>query len=313
MSPKRQNQIDRALAILDKTGSADLLIQSDLILFIFKKTERIIAALYIITDTFPQEEPLKWQLRTTGAYLLNEFMSFKKRNEVHYKDALHAMSEPLSLLLSFFDLAHVADLISPMNFGVMRKEISILTHLLENAERIGEPVTVRSALPDDFFGISKRLFRSSRDMKEQTAEEASSRKQVRPAQDFGELLHTQSPVKDTHKGHTGIRDSMSFMRNAKNSSKSHREENTLKDKEKSQNVASTESKISYENSEESRKNKIIEILKDRHSATIKDFSLVIYDCSEKTIQRLLGRMVETGVLKREGERRWSVYKIAEKN
>jgi len=41
--------------------------------------------------------------------------------------------------------------------------------------------------------------------------------------------------------------------------------------------------------------------------TIKDFTKNIKDCSEKTIQRELLAMVAKGVLKKEGERRWSKY------
>ncbi|MEK7612577.1 MAG: hypothetical protein AAB449_00295 [Patescibacteria group bacterium] len=42
-------------------------------------------------------------------------------------------------------------------------------------------------------------------------------------------------------------------------------------------------------------------------ASIKDIVKIVTDCSEKTIQRELGYLIDQGLIKKEGERRWSVY------
>jgi DeoR/GlpR family transcriptional regulator of sugar metabolism len=59
----------------------------------------------------------------------------------------------------------------------------------------------------------------------------------------------------------------------------------------------------------SRQELIINTLKGQNNLTIKDFTKVIKDCSEKTIQRELLDLVEKGLIKKEGERRWSRYSI----
>ncbi|MDQ5893206.1 MAG: hypothetical protein QG640_217 [Patescibacteria group bacterium] len=59
----------------------------------------------------------------------------------------------------------------------------------------------------------------------------------------------------------------------------------------------------------SRQENIIGLLKKDSNLTIKDFTKVIKDCSEKTIQRELILLVEKGVIKRVGERRWSTYSL----
>ncbi len=56
-----------------------------------------------------------------------------------------------------------------------------------------------------------------------------------------------------------------------------------------------------------RKTVILDLIDKKQRVTIKDISDVVKDCSEKTIQRELASLVEGGVLKREGERRWSTY------
>ena len=59
----------------------------------------------------------------------------------------------------------------------------------------------------------------------------------------------------------------------------------------------------------SRQEIILSMLKSGVKLTIKDFAKNIKDCSEKTIQRELLSLVSKGVLKKEGERRWSKYFI----
>lgn len=83
----------------------------------------------------------------------------------------------------------------------------------------------------------------------------------------------------------------------------------------------TEQKDTAQNTKPQYKERIHEIQKDRRAAilglvqkkdriTVKDATNVIKDCSEKTIQRELLALVKQGVLKKEGERRWSTYSLA---
>jgi hypothetical protein len=61
----------------------------------------------------------------------------------------------------------------------------------------------------------------------------------------------------------------------------------------------------------SRQSIIISLLKRKKEIMIKDVSPLIAGVSEKTIQRELLSMVHSGVLKKEGEKRWSRYSLAE--
>jgi hypothetical protein len=55
---------------------------------------------------------------------------------------------------------------------------------------------------------------------------------------------------------------------------------------------------------------ILELVRKRKTLSIKEIAEVIKDCSEKTIQRELNALINRGLIKREGERRWSVYRPA---
>lgn len=59
----------------------------------------------------------------------------------------------------------------------------------------------------------------------------------------------------------------------------------------------------------SRTEDIMKIIKDNGKVTIKDISTRIKNCSEKTIQRELLKMVSLNLIKKEGERRWSTYSV----
>ncbi|MGH7250205.1 MAG: hypothetical protein ACREGC_04470, partial [Minisyncoccia bacterium] len=52
---------------------------------------------------------------------------------------------------------------------------------------------------------------------------------------------------------------------------------------------------------------ILGIVKKNRGVSIKDISAIIKDCSEKTIQRELASLISQGLVRKEGERRWSVY------
>lgn len=58
-----------------------------------------------------------------------------------------------------------------------------------------------------------------------------------------------------------------------------------------------------------RRSSILAVVKSKGAPSIKDISDVVKDCSEKTIQRELLDMVANGLLKKEGERRWSRYSV----
>jgi hypothetical protein len=59
-----------------------------------------------------------------------------------------------------------------------------------------------------------------------------------------------------------------------------------------------------------RREAILALLRQKGNLSIKDFLSVVKDISEKTIQRELIVLVQEGLVKKEGERRWSTYSLA---
>ena len=58
-----------------------------------------------------------------------------------------------------------------------------------------------------------------------------------------------------------------------------------------------------------RRKKIQEIISAKGDTTIKDIATRITNCSEKTLQRDLVQLIKDNVIEKEGNKRWSVYRI----
>ena len=65
-----------------------------------------------------------------------------------------------------------------------------------------------------------------------------------------------------------------------------------------------------EETKNTRRDIILHTIAEKKNCSIKDISVKLQSVSEKTIQRELSSMVEEGILFKEGDRRWSTYRIA---
>lgn len=63
--------------------------------------------------------------------------------------------------------------------------------------------------------------------------------------------------------------------------------------------------------QDSRKKEILAVLESKGQARIKDISMIVRSISEKTIQRELQALVNSGQVYRMGERRWTIYGLSE--
>lgn len=52
---------------------------------------------------------------------------------------------------------------------------------------------------------------------------------------------------------------------------------------------------------------ILQYVREHKNVSIKEIAKAIRDCSEKTIQRELGLLIQQGLIRKVGERRWSTY------
>ncbi len=226
---KKEQNIDKI--------SADRLFRGDsFFVFMYKKTEKIILAIYLVTDFLKDEEPVKWNLRKKAEQVLSDTIRFYTTKEETVRTMIAA------------------------SFLILKEELGLT---LEAVYGIHPSSTLM--LPSDFFDIGI----SQEDIKSNPAG-------VLSAVDF-------------YKGQTK-RHEMSFSSNKKD--------------------GLSEKKLISKDKEKNRKEIILNVVKKVKEITIKDITAVVTGCSEKTIQRDLSILVNSGVLKRTGKRRWSKYQLA---
>lgn len=59
-----------------------------------------------------------------------------------------------------------------------------------------------------------------------------------------------------------------------------------------------------------RREAVMSVIQNKGKVSIKDISTLIRGVSEKTIQRELSALIESGIVVKQGERRWSTYSLA---
>lgn len=223
--------------------------------YIYKKTEKIAAAVYLVTNIISDTEPLRGSLRTIVLDLNTKIVGLK-----YIPGSATVHEEIKSVVLevsSLFEIGVRSGIISPMNWSIIKFELEgvleIIEQRMKGSARFDYPLS-------NFFQsnefLPERGYRTIKDNKQTDVFYNSSSTNVQKTP-----LQTRMDKKDN----TGTRDE--------------------------------------------RRQKIISMLKAKDNLTIKDFSSVITDCSEKTVQRILLAMVAEGVLKKEGERRWSTYSL----
>lgn len=299
MNPRRYSQIERALQVLDKSETGEILRDDQYLLFLFKKTERIVAALYVITGLFQDSEPLKWGIRESGIELIRHTLSFKERSTVNSKESVSDMFAELARLFSLVELAYVADLLSPMNFSVLKKELEAVQSTAEGKWRSTSPLVSPPFFDESFFGISKELFPEQRESGLTLPSSLSGSMEDASIRSFAELERLKRVQKDIYKGQEDMKDNVLYKKQV-----------TVKSPRIASSAKKPSASLPSDKLKEERTQLVLSVLKKQNKAMIKDFSSVITGCSEKTIQRLLTELVQGGVLKKEGDRRWSRYSIA---
>jgi hypothetical protein len=230
----------------------------DYLIYIFKKTEKITSALYLISGLLKDDEPIKWELRDHGIDLLSSSFSASSSVPGDKSSIIQSLFSAALETISLLNVARISNLISEMNHTLLVHEIDNIVGMLrdrlaQNAENAGYVLSEAFFKTPDLFSSGFRL---------------------------------------------------ENRRNNANDSRSHSVEGSDGGLQRvSQGQGSTRGKKLY------RQDAILNVLKSQSNVTIKDFSRVIKDCSEKTIQRELLELVDKGVVKKEGERRWSTYSL----
>ncbi len=210
--------------------------------YLFKKTEKIVSAIYLISNFIKDNDPVKWELREQSMSLISISSAINGTVPVDKNNLLQSYISSSFEMLSLIKIISNAGLISQMNFSIIMHEIESLIEFIKKQSSDNAHAT-GFILSDNFFSTDIQVPQTT-------------------------LIESQIPKK-----------------------------NIIKDK------------VNIKDKKNNRQNDILNLLKKSSNLTIKDFTKVIVDCSEKTIQRELIDLVLGGIVKRIGQRRWSTYSL----
>lgn len=238
--------------------------ESEYIKFLLSKAQKMATALYLVTGSIGEKEPLKRDIRKSALSLVESVSYLTKETVYTIKDNIVSQVKHLDSLIF---IGQSAGYISEMNSAILRREIDKMKDVLSESgvESKGH------VLPQDFFETDKQF----------TIKDKNER----------------SPVPDTYGLSQGAqkKDPVVEMNN--------RIQESVKDK----NLSSSSP---VKPRKKNRREFILNIIKKKKDVNIKDISEAFDGCSEKTIQRELIDLVNEGSVVKEGERRWSRYRLA---
>lgn len=268
--------------IYEKSAVSDekSLQNDDIYRFANIKTEKLVTALYMVTDCMETDDALKNKLRLLGVELLSDMYKLISLSPIDRHIQIPISLIHINEVLSFIEIAHTIGFISEMNTIILKKEFKDLSTQLEFYRAKDKHFT---------FTLDEKMF--------EMPEEESVLNRNR---DFN--YKGQEYIKDNDKGQLNKRTSSNTMSFIKRDSQGQYQSKKIN------------SFHSNQEEREERKNKILSLIKDSVSgqsgASIKDISLAFTDCSEKTIQRELNALVLGGKLTKIGSKRWSRYQIS---
>jgi len=131
------NQKDTQRTILNNYGqmnsySDKALIHKPNYDFAHKKTEKLVTALYMVTDCMEYEDALKGKLRSLGVALLSDIYKLGIVSPSDSRSHISISNTRIKELISFLEIAQTMGFISEMNGIILKNQFSLLMKDLES-------------------------------------------------------------------------------------------------------------------------------------------------------------------------------------
>ena len=137
----------------DKSNVSDIksLINKPVYEFANKKTEKLVTALYLVSDCMDTDDALKGKIRLLGVELLSDIYKLSTLSLVEKQSYLSVSLTHIYELLSFIEIAHNIGFISEMNASILKREFSLLISDLKEKQNNDKHFTF--TLDDKMFDL----------------------------------------------------------------------------------------------------------------------------------------------------------------
>lgn len=259
---------------------------------VFKKTEKIVTALYLVTDCMDSDDAIKMKMRSRSVDLLGSVHQIPVLSPVERHSSIVTVRSQLDELVSLVEIASSVGYISEMNANILKREFLILVSEIEACQAgsgdIHKAISLYENSKISDFVLSPEMFEVEGSRALSLGADNAIKNQNKG---FGDKGHLVKKTGSFHPQHMNVLIGRNIPHGADlNSGQS---ENTVSKKERSEIIKN--------------------IIKDKIEVSIKDISVAFKDCSEKTIQRELNDLISKGQIKKIGEKRWSKYQLVASN
>lgn len=260
------------------------------------KLEKVTAALYLVTDVMNEQLPLTQALRQVSTELLGNAFRHASEKGGDIGQKLSQFLVQVEHLISLLTVGKVAHHISEMNADVLINELQKIIQLgtldiqdltqrqtsfqyaHKDTSVYHQPVVTHNLIEDSLFDDFEKTRKRQNDIKDNLKDTNLFKSPV--------LTTPVSQMKD-------VRDSSPTLK-----------VNDIEDK----GIKKTD----FTDNISDRSHEILNVIKSHKNATIADIQKYVTSCSSKTIQREIQHLITTGKVKKDGDKRWATYHLAEK-
>lgn len=295
-----QNQTDNS-TFIQKDTSKTPFIYNAFSEFSIKKTQKLVTALYMVTDCMDADESLKLKMRSLGIELLSDIhqLSLMRATDKHFSVSSSLLK--INEIISFVEIAFIIGFVSEMNTNILKSEFNLLKEEFVKYQDKNQVLITEnpmsSSSPVARFSINKE----SLSVPLPTYNDPTSQTKPFWSKDLDNVSNEDFDDKGQIKDNKQV---MSFTKKLE----------ILSYKNKIEAMDTPPQKSFIKEDKSDRKDKIFKLIKSKkdllngqEGVSIKDISSSFTDCSEKTIQRELNDLVQKGQIRKTGEKRWSRY------
>lgn len=256
----------------------------------YKKTSKLVTALFMVTDMMENAEPIRLKLRALGVDILSDTTSITRAKLLSRTEV--SIDKKVQEVLYFLDIAETVNLMTRMNSSILKKEfLDLQKSIFERVHHLNS--FSGKATLSEFFNAEERF-----SITPAMPHEKDSTRHITP---------TRIGVQ---KGSTLLK-ALSDRMSVSPLEKKGRPIDTNNDKGSSNFLT----KAGFDLLKKERRNEIVRVIKEcKGVASIMDIkshlSTGFNGTSEKTLQRELVSMVADGLLNKTGSKRWSRYSVS---
>lgn len=146
----------------DTTNKLNILSVSDMTVFkdnphlgyVYKKTEKLVSALYLLSNFISDKEPIKWQMREAGIDLLTQSLSLSDRLSSDQEKIYVSFVATGLKFLSLLEVSYVGGIISEMNYNILRFEFeSLIQKVDQGGKESNKNNNTGLVFPEHFFTV----------------------------------------------------------------------------------------------------------------------------------------------------------------